>query len=207
MKPKLFQWQMENGEAFIFGRTDWQYVLNTFCFGYNVGYRFIQTKAGVCNGNFLGIGADDCYTAVVVEQSRAVSALLITNGEFVSFHGPDPTMVEVQGHQHRQRAVCELRLLGPVPPDRQDRRQGHGGLQRLHVRPVGPQERRPRTRSRRPAAPLLVRGCEFREAKPQIDLGEGVRRAVITDNVFAGDPAASTNRSPGNVQIANNVED
>ncbi|MBT7100809.1 hypothetical protein HN937_25765, partial [Candidatus Poribacteria bacterium] len=33
MKEKLFQWQMEHGEAFIFGRTDWQYVLNTFCFG------------------------------------------------------------------------------------------------------------------------------------------------------------------------------
>src|SRR5205085_4917354 len=35
-QPKLKQWQMENGEAFIFGRADWEYVLNTFCFGYNV---------------------------------------------------------------------------------------------------------------------------------------------------------------------------
>ena len=26
IKPKLFQWQMAHGEAFIFGRTDWQYV-------------------------------------------------------------------------------------------------------------------------------------------------------------------------------------
>ena len=66
-KPKLFQWQMENGEAFIFGRSDWQYVYNTFCFGYKVGYKFIRSASGVCNGNFLGIGADDCYTALVVE--------------------------------------------------------------------------------------------------------------------------------------------
>src|SRR5205807_2307334 len=66
-RPGLFQWQMEHGEAFVFGRTDWQYVLNTFCFGYNVGYRFAPTAAGSCNGNFLGIGADDCYTAVVVD--------------------------------------------------------------------------------------------------------------------------------------------
>lgn len=94
MRPKLFQWQMANGEAFIFGRTDWQYVLNTFCFGYNVGYKFVQTKDGATNGNFLGIGADDCWTSVVVEQS-APFGILITNGEFVSFHGPDPTMVEV----------------------------------------------------------------------------------------------------------------
>ena len=68
-KPKLFQWQMQNGEAFILGRSDWQYVLNTFCFGYKVGYKFIASRAGVCNGNFLGIGADDCQTAVVVEQT------------------------------------------------------------------------------------------------------------------------------------------
>ncbi len=35
---------MENGEAFIFARSDWQYVLNTFCFGYNVGYKFIGSR-------------------------------------------------------------------------------------------------------------------------------------------------------------------
>ena len=44
MKPKLFSWQMANGEAFIFGRSDWQYVLNTFCFGYKVGYKFIADQ-------------------------------------------------------------------------------------------------------------------------------------------------------------------
>ena len=27
MSPKLFNWQMENGEAFVFGRTDWQICL------------------------------------------------------------------------------------------------------------------------------------------------------------------------------------
>jgi hypothetical protein len=94
MKPRLFQWQMENGEAFLFGRSDWQYVYNTFCFGYKVGYRFIKSDSGVCNGNFLGIGADDCQTALVVDQC-APFGLLITNGEFVSFHGPDPTMIDV----------------------------------------------------------------------------------------------------------------
>jgi hypothetical protein len=31
MKPKLQEWQLAHGEAFIFGRSDWQYVLNTFC--------------------------------------------------------------------------------------------------------------------------------------------------------------------------------
>jgi len=60
---KLLNWQMTHGEAFIFGRADWEYVLNTFCFAYKVGYRFVQTSTGGCNGNFLGIGADDCNRA------------------------------------------------------------------------------------------------------------------------------------------------
>ena len=32
-------------EAFIFGRTDWEYVNNTFVFPVNIGYRFIKTEA------------------------------------------------------------------------------------------------------------------------------------------------------------------
>ncbi len=95
LHPTLFQWQMENGEAFIFARTDWQYVYNTFVFGYHVGYKFVKSPAGVCNGNFLGIGADDCQTALVVEEC-APFGVMITNGEFVSFHGPDPTMVDIR---------------------------------------------------------------------------------------------------------------
>ena len=91
----LYDWQTQNGEAFIFGRADWEYVLNTFCFGYHVGYKFVHTATGDCNGNFLGIGADDCNRAVLVEQS-APYGLLIANGEFTSFHGDDPTMVEVK---------------------------------------------------------------------------------------------------------------
>ena len=205
MKPRLFQWQLQHGEAFIFGRSDWQYVFNTFCFGYNVGYKFVQTEAGVCNGNFLGIGADDCYTALVVENC-APMGLLITNGEFVSFHGPDPTMVRGGSDQHRQRALRELRLLGAVQPDRQDRRQGHGRLQRLHLRPVGSQQGGPARAAGRRAARVLVRGCEFQADKPQIELGEKVRRAVISDNIFTGKPRI-TNRSKAAVNIHNNASD
>lgn len=76
------KWINLNGVAFEFARTDWQYVTNTFCFGYGVGYKFSEYKEGACNGNFLGIGADSCQNAVVVEQSQG-PGLLITNGEFV----------------------------------------------------------------------------------------------------------------------------
>jgi hypothetical protein len=53
---------------------------------------------------------------------------------------------------------------------------------------------------------LLVRGCEFRANKPQIELGENVRRAVITGNLLAGQPRIA-NRSKGQVVISANASD
>ncbi len=53
---------------------------------------------------------------------------------------------------------------------------------------------------------LLVRGCEFQEDKGQIELGEGVRRAVITGNIIVG-KSRLVNRSKGQVAINDNVSD
>jgi len=75
-------YMQRNLEAFTFGRSDWQYVANTFVFGAKIGYRFIKTKHGACNGQFVGIGADACQYPVVVDAMQPIS-LLISNGEFV----------------------------------------------------------------------------------------------------------------------------
>jgi hypothetical protein len=184
LKPGLFEWQQKHGEAFIFGRTDWQYVFNTFCYGYNVGYKFVKTTAGACNGNFLGIGADDCYTAVEIEQS-APFGLLISNGEFTSFHGPDPTMVRIETENSGSIRFVNCAFWGPC--NQIAKIAGNGtvgfsdctfvqwdrnkeGLSALQI--VG--------------GSVLVRGCEFQEDKPQVELGEGVRRAVISENIVTG---------------------
>src|SRR5690606_33586200 len=66
----LRQYLWDNLVAFEFARTDWEYVLNTFCFGARTGYRFHADKDGTVNGNFLGIGADWCRRALLVEASQ-----------------------------------------------------------------------------------------------------------------------------------------
>lgn len=202
MQPKLFQWQMANGEAFVFGRTDWQYVLNTFCFGYKVGYRFIETKNGVCNGNFLGIGADDCWTAIQVDQC-APMGLLITNGEFVSFHGPDPTMVRIGDKHSGSVRFNNCAFWGPC---NQIARIGGNGTVGFSdctfVQWDAKKDGRPALHA--DGGTLLVRGCEFRQGGRQILLEEGIKRAVIADNVFAG-PEKIENKSKGGVTIARNV--
>jgi hypothetical protein len=201
-RRKLMAWQMENGEAFILARSDWQYMLNTFCFGYHTGYKFVSSPAGACNGNFLGLGADDCWRAVVVEQS-APMGLLITNGEFVSFHGPDPTMVEVdKGHSGTVRFV-NCAFWGPC---RQIAKIGGRGTLGFSdctfVQWDSKNEGRHALQVE--SGTVLVRGCEFRANRPQVQLGAAVDRAIISDNVFAG-PALIANSSGGSVAIANNA--
>jgi hypothetical protein len=199
-----YQWQMENGEAFVFGRSDWEYVLNTFCFGYKVGYKFIHTARGECNGNFLGIGADDCFTAVLVEQS-APYGLLIGNGEFTSFHGPDPTMVEVGA---TNRGVVRFSNCAFWGPCNQIARIAGGGTVGFSDCTFCDWDHNNEGRAAVQAAggSVLVRGCEFQKDKAQVDLGTNVQRAVISDNLIRG-KLRVTNHSARKFQIHDNAPD
>lgn len=93
-KP-MREWVQQNGVAFQFGRSDWQYCFNTFSFGYHTGYRFFRTgewkvnpqttyPAGTTNGNFVGIGADKCVIGIDVEDSFSIG-VSITNAEIAPF--------------------------------------------------------------------------------------------------------------------------
>lgn len=204
LKPKLFEWQQQHGEAFIFGKSDWQYVFNTFCFGYGVGYKFIRTQTGDCNGNFLGIGADDCFTALEVEQCSRIG-LLISNGEFVSFHGPDPTMIRVGPNNSGSVRFVNSAFWGPCNQIAKIAGKGTVGFgDCTFVQWDRRQEGRAALQVE--GGNVLVRGCEFQENKPQIELGSGVQRAVITDNLMHG-PSRIINNSKGNIVIANNAAD
>jgi hypothetical protein len=108
------KWINVNGVAFEFARTDWHYVYNTFCFGYGVGYKFSESKAGACNGNFLGIGADCCRRAVLVEQAQE-PGLLITNGEFVGRWGSeDSVCLEIAESSGGKVSLTNCSFWGPI---------------------------------------------------------------------------------------------
>ena len=204
MQPKLFAWQQEHGEAFIFGKSDWQYVFNTFCFGYNIGYKFIKTKSGDCNGNFLGIGADDCFTALEVEQCSPIG-LLISNGEFVSFHGLDPTMVRVGTNNTGSVRFVNSAFWGPCNQIAKIAGKGTVGFSDCtFVHWDSKKEGRHALQFE--SGNVIVHGCEFQENKPQIELGESVRRAVVTDNLIKGKQRV-LNRSRGTVVLNNNASD
>jgi len=186
MKPELYKWQTENGEAFIFERTDWHYVVNTFCFGYSVGYKFgaSQGSTGSCNGNFLGIGADACHTSVLVEQSAAYG-LLITNGEFVAMNGTDPTMVEVTNANKGNVRFMNCAFWGPCNQIAKINGDGTTAFSDcLFVQWDRNNEGRKAIQAN--SGTLLVRGCDFGHDSPQVYLGKNVSRAIVSENTIKG---------------------
>lgn len=209
MGTPVYQWQVEHGVGFIFGKTDWHYVLNTFCFGYNIGYKFIKTKAGATNGNFLGIGADDCYTALVVEESSPMG-ILITNGEFVSFRGPDPTMIRIKKSHTGTVRFNNCAFWGPCNRNAVVDGFGTVGFSDCTFmqwgRQVGTAEGAAQDAPSLDilGGSILVRGCEFMENKPQLRIGPRVDRAVVTENLINGRKRIENNSS-GTVVIKHNA--
>jgi len=204
MSKDLYQWQMDNGVGFVFGKTDWHYVLNTFCFGYHVGYKFIKTKGGATNGNFVGIGADDCQTSLLVEDS-AKYGILITNGEFVSFHGPDPTMIRVEKTNSGTVRFTNCAYWGPCNRIAVIDGKGTVGFGDCTFSQWGHnKDDRKFSAVEALGGSLLVRGCEFQEDKPQVTLREGVSRAIVSENLITGTERI-VNESKGAIVVVNNA--
>lgn len=199
---KLIDYLLKEGEAFVFGRTDWEYVLNTFCYGQRIGYHFIATKEGVCNGNFLGIGADGTKNAVVVDQA-APFGILITNGEFVSMKADDPVEIIV-GPENK--GVLQLNNCAFWGPSNQIARiEGSGSVSFVQCNFVHwDHAKKSLPAIQANGGSLMVQGCKFHRGEKHIQLGKNQRSAVIFGNQTAG-KIVIENESQGDVQAGFNV--
>lgn len=113
-KDPYCEWININGVAFELARTDWHYMANLFCFGYGVGYKFSDCGYGGTNGNFLGLGADSCRRAVLVESAQ-LPGLLITNGEFVGrWTSSDSVCIEITEAVDGKVSLCNCSFWGPI---------------------------------------------------------------------------------------------
>lgn len=186
MKPTLYNWQIENGEAFIFERTDWHYVINTFCYGYKIGYKFgaSQGSIGACNGNFLGIGADACEISVKVEQSAAYG-LLITNAEFVAMLGENPTMIEVTDANKGNIRFVNSAFWGPCNQIATIKGEGTVGFSDC-IFVEWDRNNEGRAAIQANGGTLSVRGCDFVQNGNQVSTSENVSRAIVSENTVKG---------------------
>jgi len=177
-----FMWK--NLEAFVFGRTDWEYVTNTFVFPVNIGYRFIRTPAGMCNGQFLGIGADEAQRCVSVEHIQGMG-LLITNGEFVCMHGGDRVEVVVESTCTGSVRLVNCAFWGPARKCVVSHSRGWVSLSDCYLMISGKSsstEIPGEALIEADAGKLQVRGCTFGSRHPNVVLRRGLQHAIITDN-------------------------
>ncbi len=201
-KTGIREWLAENGEAFIFARTDWEYVFNTFCFGYRVGYRFIQSKDGAANGNFLGIGADATNVAILIEQTQP-PGLLITNGEFVSFQGENPTEVVVKETHSGVVQFSNCSFWGPA---HQIARIAGSGTVTFNACNFVYWDH---FRKGVPAIEtfggnLIVNACNFMVPRKQLALNKKTESAIFSANRIAG-PLSVENHCGADLQVGLNV--
>jgi len=207
-QPTFYNWILANGEAFIFGRSDWEYVFNTFAYGYKYGYHFNDQGNGGTNGNFLGIGADCTQIGVFVEATQS-PGLLITNGEFTAFCGGANTSFVV----HSGRVKCSnCAVWGPsqvaalVDVTNANTYASLGFSDSSFELgactangPYGMQINGGGT-----GTTFTLHNCEFLNDCPQVSLNSKVTQAVIVGNIWKGKERILNNATSGHIQIGLN---
>lgn len=212
------QFMLDQGEAFLFGRADWEYVTNCFAIGYNVGIRFMRghgTGPYVGAGNYLltQTGADGCHTAVLVEETQPHSGVSFSNSQFfgdIVVKSTNQGMVRFNGcgcfgSIDGQRGTALARLAGT----------GRVSFNDCHFYCIHPASRNADVMLLVEEGRVSVQGCVFINNRntagvnsnpTPILLQPAVRAAIITGNEFYGQ-ARIVNRARGRVVINNNIEE
>jgi hypothetical protein len=181
---KVYEYMWKNCEGFVFGRTDWEYVTNTFIFPVKTGYRFIGTPSGAMNGQLCGIGADAAQRCIVVEQIQPMG-LLITNGQFVAFLGENPIEVEIAPTCAGSVRLVNCAFWGPAEQNVVSHGKGFLSLSDCYFS-SGKEKGAGRALVEADAGRLQVRGCSFATGEPSIALKKGLVHAIVTENNGAG---------------------
>lgn len=198
---KLVDYLQAHCVAFEIGRSDWEFMFNTFSWGCHIGYRFFRSEAGPTNGNFLGIAADWAVIPLLVEETQE-PGLLITNGEFVG--SPEaPAVVKVLSSHTGVLQLSNCSFWGPHGKVVEAAGRGTVSLSQCNF------VQWDHANAGDPAVDILggsvmIQACRFGQNKPQVHLGPEVRSAVILGNQMRGELRIA-NESAGEVQMEANV--
>ncbi|MHB0998619.1 MAG: glycosyl hydrolase family 28-related protein [Armatimonadota bacterium] len=182
---------MDNFEAFTFGRTDWEYVTNTFIFIAKTGYHFIKTDKGASSAQLVGIGADAVHSSVIVDGIVSWWTLIITNGQFAS-DGKDTTAVGVLVNGNEAPSangpvrLVNCSILGPQAVVSHS--PAMVSMTGCNFNAWGGNTGKPMVEADN--GKLQVQGCTFDannggalKPMPSIALRKGVKHAIISENM------------------------
>ena len=176
------KYMIQNLEAFIFGKTDSEFVTNTFVFPAKIGYHFIATQQGVCYGQFSGISADWAQNCVVVDAVHGLG-VVITNGMFASLaqDSVDPTQVVINKTNVGSVRFENCMFWGEPINNVVSHSSGYTSLSNCYLSSWR------KTDSPTPliladGGKLQVIGCTFATGQPSIALKPGLTHAIVMGN-------------------------
>lgn len=209
------KFMLEKGEAFIFGRADWEYVSNSFAISYKVGIKFIRghgTGPYEGGGNYLltQTGADCCDMAVLVEETQGHSGVSFSNSQIfgdIIVKDTNNGMVRFTGcglfgTQYEKNGIALADIAG----------NGRVSFDNCHFyvihRELKTAKNMIRVRSGRISITdsLFVNYWDAPYSHNPILLEPAVKAAIITNNEFYG-KAKITNNALGRVVISGNIEE
>jgi len=203
--PAVVKFMVTEGEAFILGRTDWEYMVNCFSIIHRVGFRFTEFANGPGNVVLTQCGHDIAPVAVRVEASQPHAGIAFSNSQLMG-------AVEVAPTNAGPVKFGNCGFWGVGPGDFQNpgtasmallEGSGHVTFHGCHFTWWDRRgEGAPCIRAR--CQGLTVMACEFVEPKAHLDLGPEVKAAIVVGNRFRGG-ARIANRAPA-AQIGLNAE-
>ncbi len=206
------EFRLQEGKAFVIGRTDWQHVTNCFCIGYETGFQFVRgcsphpAYQGGGNSQIVGGGADLCNRAVHVVELQGHSGVRFVNSQLYG-----DIIVESSNHGPVQFTACGLfgSALGAHGVSLA-RIEGGGKVSftDCHIHCIDPRATaRPLIHAT--AGRLQVRGCEILDghaARDHVVLEPDVAYAVISDNTSRA-PFKVINNAKGKTVVRDNLSE
>ena len=198
--PLMKDYTTKNGTAFIFGRTDWEFMTNCFCIFFKVGFHFKGIKAGPGNILATNSGSDIGPTAVLADGVSPIAGVAFSNCQFMAgievketnegpikfsncgFWGVDQvttTHANVKGNGHISFNGCHFMLWD-------QKKEGYPAIQA-------------------DSGGLTVSNCDFMDDDDnQITLGGNVHAIIMGSRMRGG--MKVKNKSKGRVEMGLNVD-
>ena len=192
-------WLENNLVGFKIGKTDWEFISNSFVIFPKIGFHFDDFGHGPGNAVITQSGSDICPVAVRVDRSQPHAGVQFANGQFMS-------TIEVGPQNQGPVKLANCGFWG-IPATREHvRHSGPGSLVLTachfngwdHAGKGDPCIRAAGGR-------LVVNGCEFMEpGKHAITLEKGLKAATVLGCTFRA-PQPITDQSGADVQIGLNT--
>jgi len=189
----------KNLVGFKIGKTDWEFISNSFVIFPRIGFHFDDFGHGPGNAVITQSGSDICPVAVRVDRTQAHAGVQFANGQFMS-------TVEIGSQNQGPVKFANCGFWGTELTREQVRHEGGSSLvlTACHFTGwdhAGKGDPCIRASGRR----LIVNGCEFMDAgKQAIILEKGLKAASVFGCTFRG-PNALEDHSGADVKIGLNT--